>query len=476
MPCDHPNNPYSQKTPHRRFGTLILSLIVSLLSVSMTWAADQPNVVFITIDDLRAVSQYDPAVRTPNMDELASHGMRFTRAYAQATYCNPSRSSFLTGRRPNRLGIQDNRDALNKVRPELTTLPEAFRKAGYHTLRIGKIFHRNGEPEAWSRTVGVGATPRGRQRQMHDLSDDRLPWCKWAAVDCGDVDLRDGQIGQKAADFLRNDPDKPFFLALGFAKPHDPFVAPKKYFDMYPLDELKLHQPPGDVTPTRQIGGKLATVFDDFSQQDKREFLRAYYAGATYMDAQLGRVLDALKSTGKLKNTIVVLLSDHGYHLGERNWWNKTTLFDFTLRSPLIVYAPGMQATTHHTDAIVEFLDIYPTLLDLADIGKPHPMDGESFAPILDDAGLKGKDVAFGVRHTNSWIGRTVRTDRFRYTELRRRDNDKIIARELYDHRHDPREFSNVADRPRYSDVVSRLHALLRWRRQRDQRGEQDMR
>jgi arylsulfatase A-like enzyme len=450
---------------------IVLTAFAGLfLNTTTVQAAEKPNVVFITIDDLRAVDHYDPAVKTPNMDRLAHWGMRFERAYVQGTYCNPSRSSFLTGRRPNRLGVESNRKQLSELRPELTTLPEAFRKAGYHTMKIGKIFHKGGEPEAWDQTASYGPTKAGRQREMHDLSDGRLRWCKWSAVDCGDLDLPDGRMAKRAGEFLRAEHEEPFFLALGFQKPHDPYVAPKKYFEMYPLDELKLHQTPEDVSPTRQIGGGLAEVFNDFSERDKRELLRAYYAGATYMDAQLGRVLEALKEADRLENTIVMVLSDHGYHLNERGWWNKTTLYEYTVRSPLIAYAPGMSAEKHQTDAMVEFLDIYPTLLDLAGLEKPHAMDGESFAPILDNATLPGKDTAFGVRHRGNWIGRTVRTDRWRYIELRRRDSGKIFARELYDHRQDPGEFHNLADQPQHSDVVSRLHALLEWRRQRDAR------
>ncbi|MEB3323455.1 MAG: sulfatase-like hydrolase/transferase, partial [Synechococcaceae cyanobacterium] len=314
-------------------------------SVEPAASPDRPNVLLIVTDDLRCeTGAYGAAhVRTPNIDRLARRGMRFDRAYAQATLCSPSRASFLTGLRPDRTGVHDNVIDYRDAMPDAVTLAQLLREHGYTTHRIGKVFHDRKEADdtaewdAWSypRSSDVGRRGEGR-----NLTGGALKWCRWRAAEGGDDDQPDGGIAREAVRFLEQSHDKPFLLALGFHSPHDPFVAPAAFFGPYPLDS---QAPPASSGPRSASAAHFSgyqRAFDRFTDTDRREFLRAYRAATSFLDAQVGRVLDALEASPFADRTIVVFLSDHGYHLGEHGWWSKATLFEAAARTPLVVSAP----------------------------------------------------------------------------------------------------------------------------------------
>jgi len=435
-------------------------------SIRPTAAADaRPNVLLITIDDLRnEMSCYGSAlVKTPHMDRLAERGMRFDRAYVQATFCNPSRTSFLTGLRPDTTGVRDNRTWFRQKLPHVVTLPQLFKENGYYTMRLGKIFHGSQQmedPKAWHAAVYPQPTERGRTGEGRNLTGGVVKWCRWMAAEGDDEDQPDGQTAREAVRFLKQEHRQPFFLATGFHKPHDPFVAPKKYFELYPLESIRLSRDPTDRSeelPWAVPRGWKA-AFDKFTDRERRQFQRAYYAGTTFVDAQIGKVLDALEGTDLGDNTIIVLVSDHGYHLGQHGWWNKNTLFELTARSPMIVYTPRMKAPGKSCSRLVEFVDIYPTLAELCGLQPPTDLEGRSFAPLLDDPQQPWKEAAYTQLDRGAIEGRTVRTQRWRYTEW---DAGRQGA-ELYDHENDPGEYHNLADDPQQAEVVQKLRNLLR--------------
>ncbi|MCC6352777.1 MAG: sulfatase [Verrucomicrobiae bacterium] len=446
-------------------GVLVSSLGLVLGWAGSALAAPGPNVLFIAIDDLRTdLGCYGhPVVKTPHMDRLSRRGMRFDRAYVQVSFCNPSRSSFLTGLRPDATRVLNNEDHFRKNIPDVVTLPQLFREAGYHTSRLGKIYHGAGDmedPKSWDAVEYPKGTPLGKEKhEGRNLTGGKLKWCTWASAKGGDEDQPDGEIAAKAVAFLAGRHDKPFFLAAGFHKPHDPFVAPKAYFDMYPPESLRLHRdPPGaSPTPERQVGGATKKVFDAFTDRERLEFQRAYHACTTFVDAQIGKVLDAVEKNGLGGNTLIFLLSDHGYHLGERGWWNKTTLYEYSCRSPLMVYAPGMKAKGTPCSRLVEFVDVYPTVAGLAGLKAPAGLHGRSFAPLLDDPAQPWKEAAFSQVRRGQVMGRTVRTERWRYVEW-----EDGADPELFDHDADAGEWKNLAAEPAQATTIARLSALLR--------------
>ncbi len=432
------------------------------LAVATGTADRRPNVLLVIVDDLRdSIGAYgDRVARTPHFDAFAAGALRFEHAYAQYPVCNPSRISLLTGLRPETFGIFDNKTPYRKKIPEALTLPRHFRRAGYHTVKIGKVFHDGpafDDPEAWDEASvpgGVAGYDVGEGRQL--LAS--LPWCRWVASDAPDEHHPDGQAATEALRVLerRKAGDPPLFLAVGFRRPHDPFIAPRAYFGLYPLDRLApptdRHGPAAD--PPSAIPSANRFPFDD---RDRREFMRAYYAGVSFTDAQLGRVLGALDRLGMADNTVVVVTSDHGYHLGERGWWNKDTLFELATRVPLMVRIPGMKTGGRTTRRLVELVDIFPTLTDLAGLQAPPGLEGRSFGPLLAAPDLPWKNAATSVVSRGAFLGRTVRTERYRYTEW----DEGRHGVELYDHDHDPAERHNVASDIHHVRARLALRALL---------------
>ncbi len=432
-------------------------------------AAKQLNVLLITVDDLRdTLGCYGNAeVRTPHIDRLAARAVRFDRAYVQYTVCNPSRSSFLTGLRPDQTGITDNRTPLRDRLPDVITLPQLLKTAGHHSAAFGKIYHLGGGrddalgakwmdlPHSWHSAQSFEATPLGRRKLAgRDLSQGKLGWCNWGAMDGGDDDQPDGQIARAVSAKIEELGDRPWIIGAGFMKPHDPFVAPKKYFDLYPESSLTLKRPPRDQTPAPPLAvgfGDLGAAFTKFTDRERLEFLRAYYACTSFMDAQVGRVLDTLDRLKLWENTIVIFLGDHGYHLGEREWWNKNTLFERSCRAPLLIAAPGVKPGVAR--GLVEFLDLYPTVAELCGLTPPANLAGQSLGPLLRDPTAPGKPAAFTLVTRGKVRGDSIRTDRWRFTRW------SEGALELYDHASDPEEDRNVA--AKHPDVVRDLSREL---------------
>jgi iduronate 2-sulfatase len=324
-------------------------------------AADRLNVLLIMSDDLRDYGGAftRDAVKTPNMDRLRARGTTFERAFVQYPVCNPSRCSMMAGLRPEETGIVNNTDHLRKKMPDIVTMPQLCKDAGWQSHAFGKLYHLGGGNDAgkkaiwsdlglsWHTARDFKATQVGRKMiEGRNVTGGTLEWCAWGAADGGDDDQPDGQIAAATVAMIEQLGDKPWFIGCGFMKPHDPFIAPKKYFDRYPMDSMKPWRDPADITraPAKAVGfGDYAGAFEKFTDQEWRELFRAYCAATSFMDAQLGRVLDSLDRNQLWDNTIVIFVGDHGYHTGERNWWNKNTLFERSCRAPLIIAAPGMK-------------------------------------------------------------------------------------------------------------------------------------
>jgi iduronate 2-sulfatase len=425
----------------------------------------RPNVLFIVVDDLNnSLGCYGHSVvKSPNIDRLAARGIRFDRAYCQFTVCNPSRTSFLTGLRPDSTGILNNATPFRSKLPDVVTLPQLFRKNGYFTARIGKVFHsakNMDDPQAWDVTSDPKGTPLGKKGQGRNLTGGRVKWCRWLAAQGDDEDQSDGQVAAEAIGLLEEHRHNPFFLAVGFHKPHDPFFAPKRYFDLYPLERLRPPKDPPDRSAelSQAIASGWKAEFDRFTDRERREFMRAYYAGISFMDAQLGKIIAALDRLELWHNTIVVFFGDHGYHLGERGWWNKNTVFELSARAPLIAVTPQMKRKGKSCSQIIEFVDIYPTLADLCGLSAPANLEGTSFKPLLNDPELSWKKTAFTQVQRGRIAGRSVRTTRWRYTEW---DEGKQGV-ELYDHDTDPGEYYNLAGDPQHTQTIAKLRKLLR--------------
>jgi arylsulfatase A-like enzyme len=446
-------------------------------------------VLFIAVDDLRAqLGCYgEPMMRTPHMDGIARRGLLFNRAYCQMSLCSPSRISLLTGRRPDTTRAYDLHTHNRKTMPDVVTLPQHFKNNGYHSQGFGKIYHRGLDDEAsWS-------VPHTDNRAMQYCDPKHIATMKkkgaqgweqggkakgpaWEIADCDDSALPDGWITDKAIEAMRQVKDKPFFLAVGLEKPHLPFVAPRKYFDLYPPEQIKLPpnmEPPAGVPKLALTNYFELRAYDEvpkgeFSEEYSRNLIRAYYAATSFADAQVGRLLAELETLGVRDNTIVVIWGDHGYHLGEQDLWCKHTNFENANRTTLMIHAPGHKAAGAKTDALVELVDVYPALCELAGLELPEGLEGTSFAALLDEPTRAWKPAAFNQypRQGDKVMGYSMRTDRYRYTEWqsnwRSPDEVKVIARELYDHQADPAETVNLAERAEHAQLVSRLSTQLR--------------
>lgn len=448
------------------------ALLFVLGTAASAMADTRLNVLLIVADDLRPELACYGAdeVRSPHIDRLAKKGMLCRRAYVQYPVCNPSRASFLSGLRPDETGILSNDVPFRTRLPDIVALPELFRQHGWFTAGIGKIFHRGqdaaGEParfqdpKSWDHFFDASRDPRGigRGGVGRNLTDGRLKWCEWRAADGGDDDQPDGANVVAALRVLEEHKDGPFFLALGIHKPHDPFVAPRAYFDLDPEASTKLADEPADRSPRVRHAIPNDRDFVAFTDRERREFKRAYHACVSYADAQIGRVLAALDRLELWDRTIVILIGDHGYHLGEHDWWNKVTVYELGVRAPLIAWVPGAKGMGRATDALIEFVDLYPTLAEYAGLEPPHRLSGASLRPIFEDPAHPGKPAAYSQVNRGSVVGRSVRTPRHRYTEWGPAGSEGV---ELYDHDHDAGEYHNRADRPETADLRASLSDLL---------------
>ncbi len=446
-------------------------------------AARKSNVLFISVDDLRPTggAYGDSFVRTPHMDALAGRGVVFNRAYAQQAVCSPSRTSLLTGRRPDATRVYDLTTHFRRTIPDVVTLPQHFKQHGYHTQSFGKIYHNVDLEDApsWSVASSLPVPKNPDETDADPSPSSRNPRTgrgpAWRSPDVADETLFDGRIAGKAIEVMRGVKEKPFFLAVGFTKPHLPFVAPKKYYDMYPLEKVKLPAnpfPPKDVPRVALADfGELRAYADipekgALSERQARELIRGYYAATSYVDAQIGRVLDELDRTGLRDNTIVVLWGDHGYQLGEHGLWNKHTNFEIATRSPLIISASGVTKAGKNTDALVELVDVYPTLVELAGLPLPQGLEGISLVPLLHSPKMNWKRAAFSQYPRGGHVmGYSIRTERYRYTEWS--EPGKVpVGVELYDHERDAAENVNIAHLPEHNTIVAELSRQLKlgWR------------
>lgn len=434
-------------------------------------AAERPNVLLVMADDLRdygGVFTHE-VVKTPNLDRLRARGTSFERAYVQYPVCNPSRSSMLTGLRAEQTGIVGNDTRLRQKLPDIVTLPQLCKEAGWQAHAFGKIYHLGGGKNAearqgwmdsgksWHTAQAFEATKTGKKMlEGRNVTGGALTWCQWGAADGTDDDQPDGQIATATVAMIEKLGDTPWFIGCGFMKPHDPFIAPKKYFDLYPKESLKLWHDPANMTPVRTdaVGfGAFGAAFSKFTDLEWRELLRAYCAGTTFMDAQLGRVLDALDKHQLWDKTFVIFVGDHGYHTGERQWWNKNTLFERSCRAPFIIAAPGMKGG-QVSRSLVEFVDLYPTIADFCGLEVPHAAAGVSLRPVLTKPDAIVKDAAFTLVSRGPKLhAQTIRTDRWRFTLWS--DGQS----ELYDHDSDPEELQNIAEE--HPDIVKDLSGRI---------------
>ena len=443
--------------------------------------AEQPNVLFIAVDDLRVeLGCYGSAhVKSPNIDRLASQGTLFERAYCQQTVCNPSRASLLAGLRPDALRVWDLPTHFRQNRPDVVTLPQLFKKSGYHAQCVGKIFHNwrqddwKGDAVSWSVPSVLHYNSHGNDKpKVEGEVPPNLASGK-GGTECRDVPDNayfDGRVAETAIDTLRkvSKGDKPFFLAVGFWKPHTPFNAPKKYWDLYDRGTIPVPQhttPPTDVpdialTSSRYRGG--------VDSAELREMHRGHLAAISYLDAQVGRLLGELDALGLRENTIIVFWSDHGLHLGEHGLTRKTTAFELDARVPLIISTPTHKPG-QRTDALVELLDLYPTLTDLCKLDASSELEGVSLTPLLNDPSRNVKGVALTQTPRPNYprgelpkvMGYSIRTERYRYTEWRDFRTGKVQARELYDHSSDPLEMTNIAGSVDRKTTVAELGLQL---------------
>lgn len=447
-------------------------------------AASRPlNVVFMVADDLNmALGCYGhPVVKTPHLDRLAARGVLFERAYCQYPLCQPSRASFMSGLRPETTRVWTLETPTRQFIGDAVMLPELFRKNGWFSAHAGKVYHTGEaceDPRSWDEELReFGKTPPqsevllgGRSQGPKGHSFD------WMILKTADADTPDGIVARKSVEWMERcaREGKPFFLGVGFRRPHAPYAAPKKYFDLYPPEKMPLPKTAPDEFQ-RLLPAAINHEPPDtpLTDAEVRRYRSAYFACVTFMDAQVGVVLDALDRLRLWDHTIVVFFSDNGYHLGEHGGlWHKSTLFEESARVPLIVAAPGRRAVGKRSPRLVELVDLYPTLAELCGLRPPDNLEGTSFAPLLDDPKRPWKRGAFtmqgrGPERTEAareivFTGTSVRTERWRYTEW----DEGRQGLELYDERRDPREVNNLAQSARYAKTRAELQRLLRggWR------------
>jgi uncharacterized sulfatase len=470
---------------------LRMTIIAIALTANVATAADKMNVLLIVSDDLtnNALGCYGGPTKTPNIDSLAARGVRFDRAYCQFPLCNPSRASFLTGLRPDSTKVYENATQFRKNVPDAQSLGQTFQKAGYAVARVGKLYHYGvpaqigtdglDDKPSWQLTVN----PRGYDKDDEDANRifTLTPNAKgsarfggtlsWLASEGTDEQHTDGKIAAETVKLLAANKEKPFFLACGFFRPHTPYVAPKKYFEPYPKEKMVLAKVPEGhraAGPTPAFGSAKPEQ-EKMTDDQRREAMQAYYASTSFMDAQVGVVVAALEKAGLAEKTIVVFLSDHGYHLGEHGLWQKMSLFENSARVPLVIHDPRAKGNGKPCGRTVELVDLHATLADLCGLDAPK-LDGVSLKPLLNDATAKWDRPAFTQvsRGTptatgepvgkNPWfMGRSVRTERYRYTEW---DGGKKGV-QLFDYEKDPGELTNLATDPAHADVVKTLKAFL---------------
>jgi uncharacterized sulfatase len=486
-------------------------LVGALAGLVANGCAAEPkfNVLHIVSDDLcaRLGCYGDPMVKSPNIDRLAARGVRFDRAYCQFPLCNPSRASFMTGLRPDTTKVHENRTMFREAVPDAVSIPQSFQKAGYSVARVGKLYHYGvptqigtdglDDPASWEKVVN----PKGRDVDDYTMierihlapGETRTTTVKatalnelggrlsWLAADGTDEEQTDGKGAASAVEMLVTcaRSGKPFYLAVGFYRPHTPYVAPKPWFAMYPTDGIRLPAIPANLAelfpaPALAVQKKEELAMDDAL---RRRAIQAYSAATSFMDAQTGKLLAALDRLKLTDKTVVVFHSDHGYHLGEKNLWQKMSIFEESARVPLIISVPGNKANGATCLKPVELVSLHKTLADVCGIAADKKTEGHSLRPLIVNPKAEWKHAAYSqvTRGANvatvlppeqkkkkakgkPIMGRSVRTERWRYTEW----DEGRAGVELYDHDNDPGEYKNLANDPKHADVVAQMKRLLR--------------
>ena len=462
---------------------LIFCLIISSCSNEL----ENPNILFLISDDLTAtaVSSFDGDVcKTPNIDKLADEGVRFTMSYCQYPVCGPSRASLMSGYYPSATKTFGYVSGRKNLGTERKMLPELFKEAGYYTARVSKIFHMGvpidiekgtdgtDDPACWVEkfnSQGPEWTAVGEAELVQGNPDGTIERkggnvMTIVKADGDDLVHSDGKTAEKASELIRLHKDEPFFIAVGFVRPHVPFVAPKNYFEDYPWEETVLPEViegDWDDIPKRGIN-YVTSVNGKMDEEDEKKAVAAYYASVAYMDAQVGKVLNTLKEEGLEDKTIVVFTSDHGFHLGEHKFWMKVSLHEESVKVPLVIKVPGKKYAVGWKQSAVcnsftELLDLYPTLAELAGLEYSEHLQGKSLVPVLQNPDLSLREMAFFVSQGGRTFG--LRTDQYAYIQY---DEDAGSGMELFDMKKDPQQFYNLALNPEYLDVVKEYQDKLK--------------
>ena len=474
--------------------TLIFALLLGLCCNAT--AANKPNVLMIIVDDLNTdlASYGHPQIKTPNIDALAKTGTQFNTAHAQYPVCSPSRSSFMTGLYPQQAGVLHNDIHFRENVPKVITLPQLFKQNNYYSARVGKVYHYNvpghigtdglDDPASWHEVRNPRGVDVDYGNQVKSINPSAPVGATltWLQVDDTDPHHTDAKVTQDALAMLKaNHPDKtgkPFFMTVGYFRPHVPFIAPKRYFDLYPLKSI---QAPPDFKEDRKDIPVVALADRPgqltMSKRQKREAIQGYYASISFVDAQVGELLKGIRYLNLQDDTIVVFMSDHGFHLGQHGLWQKGDLFEGSTRVPLVISVPDTLSNSYvhnqATDSPVELLDLYPTITELAGIETPDFVRGKSLTPLMRDPSQRLRESAYTLAESRAgktrpeWeyrriFGHSIRTERYRYTEW----GDGLFGVELYDYQADPSEQHNVVEQREYLEIGTKLAEKLRQRRE----------
>jgi iduronate 2-sulfatase len=446
-------------------------LVASFFCVSLRSEEPKPklNVLFIVADDLNTqLGCYgNNVVQSPNIDRLASQGIRFDKAYCQFPVCGPSRNSFLTGLYPDTTRVRSNGGKFRKSHPNAITLPQLFKENGYQTVRVGKIFHQ-GVPDgigsdgvddsaSWNKVFNPSGRDKTDESKVKNYTPDFHLGSAISILEAGGTgeEQTDGKVATEAIKQLEENQKQPFFLAVGFYRPHVPLIAPKKYFDLHPLEKISLPKEPQGERDTKPKAAFFSEkILDGMNEEDSRRAIQAYYASTSLVDDQMGRILDALDRLKLRENTVIVFLGDHGFHLGEHGSWHKLSLYNESARVPLLISAPNLKERGKSCPRTVELVSLYPTLAEICSLSSPSNLDGKSFRALMDNPNAPWDQAAFTQTKING-SGRSIRTEKWFYALW----NDN--AAELYDTENDPHEYNNLINDPKYKEKADELKKIL---------------